>query len=491
MKRIQFKILLMISVCIFMWSFVAPVSAVSIEEDDISSASVLLIDADTGTVLFEYNADERRAPASTTKIMTAVLALENFSLDQEITVPAEAQTSGTNMGLEPGYVVTVETLLYGMLMCSGNDAAVTLAVTVAGSVENFAGMMNKKAQELGMESSQFVTASGLDEEGHYVTVRDMGILVRYALTFDSIREIAATPTCICTTVDKTVSFPLENTNRLIYTPQSLTEEEGSEPVSYEYAYATGLKTGSTSSAQNCLVATAEKGGQQLIALIYGDPTSGGTERWTLSRQLFEYGFSEYTNVALADFADEALSIGVIGGAVVDGASEMLECTPVAQDGSGYITLQKDVNIEDIEYRVYPYENVAAPVEEGQVVGTVELYLDGGLLFSGNLAATQGIMTEEDYTKLTGSALSTIDPAAIKAEKEGAIQNLVWLWLLIPVLGITFFIVRAVRADKRRMRRYLRSAQSKRRNRREHVGVRYSQIRRQTPPYNRNTNHRRY
>ena len=489
MNKAIAKVIVVITVFMIFVTGTPQASAAAFDGSNIASSYVMLIDADTGAVLYEKNADKKCAPASTTKLLTAVIALEKLSLDQQITVPAEAQTSGTSMGLKPGYVVTVETLLYGMLMCSGNDAAVTLAIAISGSVEAFATVMNEKAQELGMTNSHFVTASGLDNDEHYVTVRDMSRLARYAYTFEEIRKIASIPTYTCTTVDKTISFPMESTNLLIYTPFNGSETTA-PPVSYEYEYATGLKTGSTSSAKSCLVASAEKDGRKLIALIFKDPTSNGAERWTLAKALFEYGFSNYRNVALSDLAGTQLEINVIGGAIVGGEAMKLKCSPVASDGAAYITLENGINAEDIEYHVTPYENVEAPVEEGQVVGTVELYLNGTLLLSGNLAATDGIMTQEEYSKLTGSAVGTVDPTKLNGSIKEVISKYIWLWLLIPAAGITFFIVRAVRVDRRRMRRYGRLS-GVRRGRRPRVGVNYSSIRRQQPQYVRSTPRKRY
>ena len=219
MNKTVMRIVLCLLAFMIIFSCIYSVFAAGIDEADITAAAVILVDAETGAVLYEKNADAQRAPASTTKLLTAVLALENLQMDQEITVPPEAQTSGSNMGLKPGQIVTVETLLYGLLLSSGNDAAVTLAIAISGTVEAFAQKMNEKAQALGMLNSHFVTASGLDAEGHYVTVRDMSILARYAYSIEELRTIMATEEKTLYTVDKSVSYQLENTNLLIHTPR--------------------------------------------------------------------------------------------------------------------------------------------------------------------------------------------------------------------------------------------------------------------------------
>ena len=169
---------------------VALAAAPAMDESLITAPAAMLFDRDTGRVLYAKNIDKQLAPASTTKLMTAVLALEHCQLTDEVTVGNEVQLSGTCMGLKPGDTVTVETLLYGMFLVSGNDAAEALGVHISGSREKFAELMNQKAQELGMENSHFVNACGKDAEGHMVTVRDMAALARYACQYDLLFTIA-------------------------------------------------------------------------------------------------------------------------------------------------------------------------------------------------------------------------------------------------------------------------------------------------------------
>lgn len=427
----------------------------SFDGEKYSARAFMLVDADTGAVLYEKNADEQLAPASTTKLMTAVIAIEALGLNKEITVPAEAMTTGTLMNVQPGNVLTVETLLYGMLLCSGNDAAVTLAIEISGSQEAFADKMNETAAALGMTNSHFVTASGLDAEGHYVSVRDMSILAQRFLSHEKLVEIAGTTSYVGTTVDKTVSYPMENTNRLLHTPKSEPDANGEifEYPSQVYEYATGLKTGSTTMAKGCLVASAEKDGQRLIALVYGDSSEWESERWKLARDMFDYGFSAYQNIKLEDFAVEALMVDVVGSAVVDGEALKMKCVPMAETGSNSITLPKDVSPADLEYRVSPVETIAAPVGKDEIVGKVELYYNGEQIFSGNLAAADGIMTAEDYKKLTGTTIiDPISPISAGEEQGVKTQKYVWLWLVVPLIVITFIVIKAVGLNRGRKRK---------------------------------------
>ncbi len=436
------------------FSCIYSVFATEIDEEEITAASVMLIDIDTGSVLYEKNADEQRAPASTTKLMTAVLTLENMELDQEVTVPPEAQTSGSNMGIKPGQTVTVETLLYGLMMNSGNDAAVTLAIAMSGTVSAFAEKMNEKAAELGMNHSHFVTASGLDAESHYVTVRDMSILARYAYSFETLRQIMSTEEKTVYTTDKSVGFELQNTNLLIHTP---TEDANGEPYtgpSYLYEYATGMKTGSTYSSNGCLIASAEKDGQRLIALIFGDASEGEKDRWGIASKLFEYGFSNYKNYVLADLVGGTIDIDVLGGPIVNGEAVKLKCIPCSQSGEESITLPINTDISLIKYTVVQNSTaLTAPIEEGAAVGTIEISLNDSILFSGELVAAEAMMTAEDYAKLSGTQLEISNLLDLDSEKRQNLRKYTWIWLILPIAGVAFFVWRGIQSSRHSHRRY--------------------------------------
>lgn len=452
------RIVLILLAVMIVFSCVYSVFAAEFEGDTADATSVLLMDASTGTILYEKDIDVKLAPASTTKLMTAILAMEHLSLEQEITVPAEAQTSGTLMGIKPGNVVTVETLLYGLMLCSGNDAAVTFAIQIAGSQEAFAAMMNAKAKEIGMEDSHFVTASGLDAEGHTVTVRDMARLARVFLSNEFLRKVAATTKFTGTTVDKTISFPMENTNRLLHTPTMETGEDVIDMPDFTYEFATGLKTGTTTTAKGCLVASATKDGTTLIALVFGDKSQNYISRWKIARALFEFGFEQYQNVLLEDFADEDLLIDVIGGAVVGGEPMKLKCVPMSIDGAKSITLSKDVDMSAIEYVVHADEGITAPVEPGQVVGTVELSYNGTRLFYGNLAASDGIMTEEDYKKLTGKPLESAEGNGNGLRVAGlTISPFILLGAVVILLIIVVVVIMRIR-NRRNRKKMTKKAQ---------------------------------
>ncbi len=454
MNKTVMRIVLCLLAFMIIFSCIYSVFAAGIDEADITAAAVILVDAETGAVLYEKNADAQRAPASTTKLLTAVLALENLQMDQEITVPPEAQTSGSNMGLKPGQIVTVETLLYGLLLSSGNDAAVTLAIAISGTVEAFAQKMNEKAQALGMLNSHFVTASGLDAEGHYVTVRDMSILARYAYSIEELRTIMATEEKTLYTVDKSVSYQLENTNLLIHTPRLDGNGEPYTGASYLYEYATGMKTGSTRNSDGCLVASAEKDGQKLIALIFGDNSDGEKDRWKIAAKLFDYGFSNYRNFSLTELIGGTVGLDVVGGPVINGAAAKLQCMPVSQEGVEVITLPVDSDLSAIEYTIEPNSAALnAPISEGTVVGDIEITLNGELLLSGHLIAAEAMMTAEEYAKLSGTQSEISNLLNLDTEKRQNLRKYTWLWLLIPFGGVVFLIWRGLQNNRHSRRRY--------------------------------------
>ena len=232
-----------------------------------SAAAAILVDADSGRVLYEQNADARMLIASTTKIMTALVAIREGNLSDVVTVKREATlTEGSSMYLKEGEQLTLETLLYGLMLCSGNDAAVVIADHVGGGQADFAQLMNKTARELGMEATSFSNPNGLDAEDHYSTARDMAKLACAAVRNETLLRIASTQSV--TIGGRTMT----NHNKLLrYVDGCL-----------------GLKTGYTRAAGRTLVSCAERNGQRLVAVTLQDGND-----WADHEALYDYGFSIY------------------------------------------------------------------------------------------------------------------------------------------------------------------------------------------------------
>ena len=269
------------------------VAAASPTPPRVSAASAILMDVTTGAILFEKNAYQQRPMASTTKIMTAVLVLEQMDLQSQVAIDwTSANTEGSSLYVKPGEVYSVRDLLYGLMLRSGNDAAVALAQSVAGSVSEFAKLMNQRAAQLGMTQTQFTNPHGLPDNHHYSTAYDMAVLTRYALHNPRFAEVAA---CKETTIFRPShgTWPIRNKNRLLW----------------DYG-ADGVKTGYTRAAGRCLVASATKNDRQLVAVVLNAP-----DMWTDVTALLDYGFQAYENVVLVTKGEAYGAVDVIGGTV--------------------------------------------------------------------------------------------------------------------------------------------------------------------------------
>lgn len=254
---------------------------------DTSATAAILVDMDSGRVLYERNADARMLIASTTKIMTALVAIRDGKLSDTVKVSREAAyTEGSSMYLKEGEELTLETLLYGLLLCSGNDAAVAVAEHVGGSVKGFVERMNDTALALGMENSSFANPNGLDDENHYSTARDMAILARAAMENETLVRIASTRTV--TVGGRTMT----NHNKLLRFMDGCL----------------GLKTGYTRAAGRTLVSCAERNGQRLIAVTLQDGND-----WADHQSLYDYGFAAYPARRMAQLGHEVSRAAVAGG----------------------------------------------------------------------------------------------------------------------------------------------------------------------------------
>lgn len=317
---------------------------------DVEAKSAILMDYNTGTVLYEKNADEALPPASVTKIMTLLLIMEaiesgKLTLDSVITVSEYAASmGGSQVFLEAGETMRAEELIKSIIIASGNDAAVAMAEAVGGSESVFVQMMNKRAAELGMVNSVFENVTGLDDDvtNHVTSARDIALMSRELMKHKKIFEYST----LWMDSIRDGAFGLTNTNRLIRF----------------YNGATGLKTGSTGKAGFCISATAEREGLHLIAVIMGSETRD--KRNNAAKALLDYGFANYS-IYKAD-GGEADVIKVKGGCV--------NSVKTVYDGCEILVKIGEQNNVKTELKMSTY--VKAPVEKGQVVGSVYYYVNG-------------------------------------------------------------------------------------------------------------------
>lgn len=255
----------------------------SLAQIPISAPSAILIDARTGQVLLDKNSHQRRPIASTTKIMTAILAIEKAKLDDVATTSSGAASVGESESyLSPGEKITIKDLLYAILLKSANDACVVTAEYLSGSVVKFTEAMNKKAQELDMKDSHFVNPHGLQDPNHFSSAYDLSKLARYALVNPTFAQIVATKNYTIPWLGHSYSRVFENHNKLLW----------------HYQYANGVKTGFTRQAGHCLVASANKRGTQLISVVLGCPSSESC--FDDSVRLLEYGFNNFKPTAIIE-----------------------------------------------------------------------------------------------------------------------------------------------------------------------------------------------
>ncbi len=316
-----------------------------VREPEIPAKAAILMDAESGEVLWEKNSDLELPMASTTKIMTAVITLENASLDEKVVISEKASSTGESSAwLEKGEVLTVDQLLHALMVQSANDSAVALAEHVGGSVEAFVEMMNRKAEALGARHTHFVNPHGLDQNGHYTTARDLAMIAAYAMRNPVFRELVVSD-------DYQIPWPGHPYNRVLVNHNKFLKM---------YPYATGIKTGYTEGAGKCLVASARKEGRELISVIL----NGGDSYWDQTVRLMDYGFEGFVKVDYA-YAGQALAVIEVGD------FPRKEVNAVAGEDIAF-TVRKDQLEDYLLSEVHCAVWVEYPVEEGRKVGELKV-----------------------------------------------------------------------------------------------------------------------
>lgn len=342
----------------------------------VSAVSCVLMEADTGEVLYEKSMHEKRAMASITKIMTALLTIESGNLDSSFTVDSEAiKVEGTSMGLREGDIVTKRALCYGMLLPSGNDAANAAAVEISGSFEAFSELMNKKAAELGMENTHFVTPSGLDADGHYTTAYDMALLTKAALENPIFAEICSTKKTSLEYGNPVYKRWLTNSNKMLSM----------------YDGAIGVKTGFTDNAGRTLVSAARRDGVTLICVTLFD-----RDDWNDHTNLLDYGFSRVKKQSY-NYSFDAVTVDVVGGTKASVRAEA--------SGTAMISAVDGKIPDGIEMSVCAEHFCYAPVTTGDSVGRLDFCRNGVVLASVELTAAEDV------------------PAAQIEEKDGIFEKI--------------------------------------------------------------------
>jgi D-alanyl-D-alanine carboxypeptidase (penicillin-binding protein 5/6) len=422
----------------------------------VKSDHVLLMDADSGLILYEKGAYEKAYPASTTKVMTCILVLENCTnLREKVTISRIIRNYGEGnslMGLTVDDEVRVKDLLYGLMLPSGNDAAAVLAEHFGGSFEAFAEMMNEKAEELGMENTRFVNPHGLHDEDHYTTAYDMAILVRYAMQNGDFRAIVGTPSYTCPATKKMDERTLYNTNRFL-NPKEKNRK-------YNWSAVTGVKTGFTNAAGGCFVASASLDGKNLICVILGDRSDGQERRWSESRALLEYGFETLTTAKISELNIPVQTVNVPNAAADDEEGGVLaltigtESTTVACTkeilsaiASGESRAEVSIKLDDV---------IAAPISANQKLGTATIRFDGNTLGTADVFASRAVAEKQEVAPSDtpsqspdGGSLISGPPSVIRERTSGYL--IVAAVLLVLIILLLIFRIRSRSRRKRRRR----------------------------------------
>lgn len=433
-----------------------------LQEGHIFSQSAILIDYETGEVLFEKNADARMFPASTTKIMTLMLALESgIAMDTVVTIPEQAvdiPSDSSKIPVSAGEQLSFEDLLYGFMLNSGNDGAVAIAIIVSGSEDQFVAEMNARAQELGCTNTHFVNSHGYHDNDHYTSARDLAIITRAAMSIPKFREIVSTPTYVMSATNKHSRREITSRVEMIL-PDS----------KYYVAECTGIKTGFTSKAGQCFVGSAERGTRTVISVSLFSTRDYVERKWFDANCMFQYGFTQYDEYTIADMfsmGGDGINAIVVENAAEDDPQDgrlSLILSQTSNDGYSVMTLKGTDELDSyMEYfrantTVTPSTDYLTKIEQretieaGSIVGTFSTYTQDGETVTGTLIAGRTVELEPFKVSMWDYVTDKL-PFLKQFEESRAWYILVSVAVLLVLLIIVVSAHNA-RRNRRRKRIY--------------------------------------
>ena len=386
MKKVKYALIFFITVILFQYILITTSFATDKNNISISSPACVLIESSSGTILYEKNSNEVRYPASTTKIMTAIIVLEKCELTDMAKVSHNAVFS-----IPPDYVtarlvegenLSVEDLLNALLVLSANDAAIVLAEHISGSVANFSDLMNEKAKELGCKNTNFVNPNGIHNKNHYSTAYDLALITQYAMKNNAFRDFVKKTKFTLPATDK-----YKKTDRSFTTTNDLLVKNTSKLKSnYYYPDAIGVKTGYTGEAGNCLVASARRDNMEVISVVLGgDFTKDGlSEKFLDSISLLDYGFNNYSIKNIYEKNAIFKEIEVPGA-----TKESKNLKILVKDGIGVLT-ENSTDFADLEPEV-SIDKLKTPISAGSTVGKIS-YSINGKTYSSDLIAESDVIS---------------------------------------------------------------------------------------------------
>lgn len=413
----------------------------------LTAESAILMDATTGKILYEKNSRTKQYPASITKLMTILLALEHGSLEDEITFSHDAvfsiEPGSAHIAIQEGEILTLEQVLYGIMLRSANECANAAAEYVDGSMEKFAEHMTARAKELGCENTNFVNANGLFDENHYTTAYDMALIAQELLKNETYRSMMSnTYYLIPPTNKQPEERPLHGQHQML-----------NENSLYYYEPAEGGKTGYTVEAQNTLVTYAKQGDTELIAVVL---KCNGAQHYVDTKTLFEYGFANYQTVKAFSAADLTQNVAITE--TYKDKTTTLDTIAVAPASDVYVTIPKNATIENITKAVDCPESASVPVAVGDKLGIVVLSLNREALATVDLTAQKEVKATTDEERAAQAAA-----ARNKILKRIAIG----VGIVFGILVIVFCCCRYIGYQRRERRRAMRRAKRQERLRQHH------------------------
>ncbi len=380
------KLKIIFFIFIFLMQFIIFISPSYADSDNLKTycPSCILIEANTGKILYEKNSNDVRFPASTTKIMTAILTVENCNLDDVATVSHNAVYSipydYTHASLKEGEELTIEQLLYALMIPSANDAAIVLAEHISGSVEEFAKLMNKRAEELGCKNTHFVNPNGIHSKDHTSTSYDLALMGKFAMQNSIIRKIVST-----TQFTLPVTNKYSKTDRIFNNSNDLLNTYSR----YYYEGTTGVKTGYTGEAGNCIIASAKKNDFEVILVVLGGESTntGLSQRYLDCKTLFDYAFNNYSLKTLNE------KNAVLKQITVRGATEETQNLNVLIKDKIAIFSENSADLSSLEPEITLDENLMAPISANSAIGKITYNYDGQTYSSDLIAETQVLSSD--------------------------------------------------------------------------------------------------
>lgn len=333
---------------------------------NLSAESAILIDSSTGQTLYSKNEKQQMYPASTTKILAAILAIENCNLDEKVTASYNAvmaiPSGYSNAEIRVGEELTVKELLEVFLVHSANEAGYILAEHISGTVSNFADLMNAKASELGCLNTHFTNPSGLHDKDHYSTAYDLSLIAKYCMKNTTFRSIVSMVSCTIPATDKHEQRYFSNTNDMLHSKSK-----------YYNEYIIGIKTGYTSQARNCLIAGYKKDGIELISIVLGAPqnaSNGLSGKYTDTQTLFDYGMNNFSNKIIASKSQVATQVKI------EHATPETQNLDLILENDIKILVSNSKDLSSLEPEIKLNENLYAPIAENTILGTITYNIDG-------------------------------------------------------------------------------------------------------------------